>query len=224
MAHNLLDPNIVRSCTQYFLQKILDVKIVFKQKLLTKFFFWPKNLLCGPRIFWTNIFYWKFFLTQNFFEPNLFGPKFLTQNFFRPKIISGPTFFLIQKFVWPQNFFQTQNFFPTQKFVQTQNFFKPKFFCGPKFFSRPKFLSDPNNFWTHFYFQTQNDVWREKTKLLNFKLSNNWQRAKVLLKVEFDTEDQVLFVLFSFFRNSVMTVALSVALLSQAGENSLNVM
>ena len=29
-------------------------------------------------------------------------------------------------------------------------------------------------------------------KILNFKLSNNWQRAQVLLKVEFDTEDQVL--------------------------------
>ena len=35
------------------------------------------------------------------------------------------------------------------------------------------------------------DVWREKTKLPKFKLSK-LARAKVLLKLEFDTEDQVL--------------------------------
>ena len=38
---------------------------------------------------------------------------------------------------------------------------------------------------------SENDVWREKTKLPNFKLSK-LARAKVLLKLEFDTEDQVL--------------------------------
>ena len=38
----------------------------------------------------------------------------------------------------------------------------------------------------------ENDVWREKTKLPNFKLSK-LARAKVFLKLEFDTEDQVLF-------------------------------
>ena len=41
---------------------------------------------------------------------------------------------------------------------------------------------------------SENDVGREKTKLPNFKLSK-LARAKVLLKLEFDTEDQVLFVL-----------------------------
>ena len=35
----------------------------------------------------------------------------------------------------------------------------------------------------------ENDVLREKTKLLNFKLS---KLAKALLKLEFDTADQVL--------------------------------
>ena len=39
---------------------------------------------------------------------------------------------------------------------------------------------------------SENDVWREKTKLPNFKLSK-LARAKVLLKLKFDTEDQVLF-------------------------------
>ena len=43
---------------------------------------------------------------------------------------------------------------------------------------------------------SENDAWREKTKLPNFKLSK-LARAKVLLKLEFDTEDQVL--LNSFF-------------------------
>ena len=38
----------------------------------------------------------------------------------------------------------------------------------------------------------ENDVWREKTKLLNFKLSK-LARAKVSLKLEFDTKDQVLY-------------------------------
>ena len=41
---------------------------------------------------------------------------------------------------------------------------------------------------------SENDVGREKTKLPNFKLSK-LARAKVLLKLEFDTEDQVLFIL-----------------------------
>ena len=39
---------------------------------------------------------------------------------------------------------------------------------------------------------SENDVWRKKTKLPNFKLSK-LARVKVLLKLEFDTEDQVLF-------------------------------
>jgi len=38
----------------------------------------------------------------------------------------------------------------------------------------------------------ESNVWREKTKLLNFKLSK-LARVKVLLNLEFDTKDQVLF-------------------------------
>ena len=40
---------------------------------------------------------------------------------------------------------------------------------------------------------SENDVWREKTKLPNLELSK-LARAKVLLKLEFDTKDQVLFL------------------------------
>ena len=74
----------------------------------------------------------------------------------------------------------------------------PKFFLDPKFFFQDQiffqdqnFFLTKNDFWTCF-FQTQNDVWREKTKLLNFKLSK-LAKGKGLLKLEFDTEDQVLF-------------------------------
>ena len=41
----------------------------------------------------------------------------------------------------------------------------------------------------------ENDLWREKTELLYLRLSK-LARAKVLLILEFDTEDQVLFYLF----------------------------
>ena len=37
----------------------------------------------------------------------------------------------------------------------------------------------------------ENDLWRDKTELLNLSLSK-LPRAKVLLKLEFDTEDQDL--------------------------------
>ena len=38
----------------------------------------------------------------------------------------------------------------------------------------------------------ENDLWRDKTELLNLRLSK-LPSKKVLLKLEFDTEDQVLF-------------------------------
>ena len=38
---------------------------------------------------------------------------------------------------------------------------------------------------------SENNVWREKTKLPNFKLSK-LAKAKVLLELEFETEDQFL--------------------------------
>ena len=39
----------------------------------------------------------------------------------------------------------------------------------------------------------ENDLWRDKTELLNLRLSK-LPSAKVLLKLEFDTEDQVFFM------------------------------
>ena len=43
----------------------------------------------------------------------------------------------------------------------------------------------------------ENDLWRDKTKLLNLRFSK-LHSAKVLLKLEFDTEDQVLFPIFFY--------------------------
>ena len=64
------------------------------------------------------------------------------------------------------------------------------------FFQDQNFFLTQNDFWTHFFRLKinfdENDVWREKTKLPNFKLSK-LARTKVLLKLEFGTEDQVLF-------------------------------
>ena len=42
----------------------------------------------------------------------------------------------------------------------------------------------------------ENDLLREKTELLYFRILK-LARAKVLLKLEFDTEDQVLFTLLT---------------------------
>ena len=42
----------------------------------------------------------------------------------------------------------------------------------------------------------ENDLWRDKTKLLNFRFSK-LHSTKVLLKLEFDTKDQVLSLLNS---------------------------
>ena len=66
------------------------------------------------------------------------------------------------------------------KFVRPKIFSDPKFLC-PKLF-RPKKFSDPKFF-----------LWRDKTELLNLRLSK-LPNAKVLLKLEFDTKDQVLSV------------------------------
>ena len=41
----------------------------------------------------------------------------------------------------------------------------------------------------------ENDLWRDKTEQMNLRLSK-LPSAKVLLKLEFDTEDQVLFILY----------------------------
>ena len=47
----------------------------------------------------------------------------------------------------------------------------------------------------------ENDLWRDKTELLNLRLSK-LPSTKVLLNLEFDTEDQVLFFLFFTWASS----------------------
>ena len=44
----------------------------------------------------------------------------------------------------------------------------------------------------------ENDLWTDKTELLNLRHSK-LPSTKVLLKLEFDTEDQVLFLSFSVY-------------------------
>ena len=41
----------------------------------------------------------------------------------------------------------------------------------------------------------ENDLWRDITKLLSFRFSKQ-HNTKVLLKLEFDTKDQVLFYVY----------------------------
>ena len=105
--------------------------------------------------------------------------KFQTQKFFGakislgPKISLDPQFFLDPIFFWNKQFFFNQNIFLTRHFFQTQNFFQTKNFFSPK---------------TNF---NENDLWRDKTELLNLRLSK-LPSLKVLLKLELDTKDQVL--------------------------------
>ena len=94
--------------------------------------------------------------------------------------------------------FLDPKFHPSKKNFGPKMFFRLKDFLGPTFFLEPKF------FLTHIFFQTQNfvspkmnfnenDLWKDKTELLNLKLSK-LPSVKVLLKLEFDTKNQVLFL------------------------------
>ena len=77
-----------------------------------------------------------------------------------------------------------------------------KFFSGPKIFSDPKFfcghkiLSDPKKFLDPKFFRTQNELQRKRSLEGKNRVQSLWlsklARAKVLFKLEFDTEDQVL--------------------------------
>ena len=89
-----------------------------------------------------------------------------------------------------QNFVQTQKFFFTKNFVQTQ------IFVSPKKFQTWNFSQTQNFFWHKMNFN-ENDLWRDKTKLLNLRFST-LHSAKVLLKLEFDTKDQVLLCLLLY--------------------------
>ena len=98
--------------------------------------------------------------------------KFWTHNFLDPNFFK-PQIFFVTKFLLDPNFFRTQHFFLDPKFFQTQNFFWPKM-----------------NF-------NENDLWRKKTELLYLRLSK-LARAKVLFKLEFDTEDHIWFQMTSW--------------------------
>ena len=70
-----------------------------------------------------------------------------------------------------------------EKQQQQQQFLDPNFF-------RPKFFSGPNFFWTQTFSGKIFFVGRKQSfSTISFL---KWQRVKVLLKLEFDTEDQVL--------------------------------
>ena len=47
----------------------------------------------------------------------------------------------------------------------------------------------------------ENDLWRDKTKLLNLTFSKLYS-AKVLLKLKFDTKDQVLFIFIDMLEDN----------------------
>ena len=83
-----------------------------------------------------KVFCRKFFLTQNFYELNIFEPKFCwTKNYFWPKNFFW-LLFLDLKFFWTQNFVGPKiilvltlfrpMIFLELKFFWTQHFFKPK--------------------------------------------------------------------------------------------------
>ena len=94
---------------------------------------------------------------------------------------------------WDPKFFQTQIFlgpnFSDPNFIQAQIFVGPKIFVTQNFFGTQNF-SDPKFFWPKMNFN-ENDLRGDKTELLILRLSK-LPSAKVLLKLEVDTEDQVL--------------------------------
>ena len=115
----------------------------------------------------------------------------LDPKIFYPKFFPSKTFFWNQKFWFEPNLFWTQHFFGPEIFLG------PKIFFGPKIFSGPKFVLTQNNFWTHFFPPTKTVFGGRKQSFWTLSFLN-WQRAMVLLKLEFDTEDQVLSYKFLF--------------------------
>ena len=105
---------------------------------------------------------------KNFVPKIIFGAKTL----FGPKIILDSKFFRALR---PKFFFGPNIFFLDRKFCQTKKMFQ----TDQNIFLNPKLPS------------MKDDLWREKTELLNLSLSK-MARAKVLLELEFDTENQVL--------------------------------
>ena len=167
-----------------------------------------------PKIFGSNFFgsltfvLQIFFCTSNFFGPLfllslIIGQIFLVLTFFGPKIFLDPHFFWSQIFSGSKFFFSGPTFFLVQKifsefFFQSQNFSQPKLF-QPKFFPPNFFFQTKIFFWPKTIFGLI--FFRPKTMFVGRKQSFwslsslNWQRTKALLKLEFDTKDQVLFLL-----------------------------
>ena len=124
---------------------------------------------------------YQIFLDQNFFQTQIFfGPKFFSDsNFLDPKFFADINFFFRPKnFSGPKNLFRPQNLFGPNIF------FRPNFFFRPKTFQTQHFIGPKMNF-------NENDLWGNKTGLLNLRLSK-LPSSKILLKLEFDTKDQVL--------------------------------
>ena len=118
---------------------------------------------------------------------------------------STPNFFWTKIFFRPKIYFWTQNFSQTKKVFMDQIFFSdPNFFFGLKHFFESKISFAPKNFKDFKFFETQYlkknwtqnffspvmnfnecDVWREKTKLLNLRLSwatgFSWTLQNVLI-------------------------------------------
>ena len=118
---------------------------------------------------------------QIFSDPKFFLPIFFFGHkiFFRPKTFFGPKIFLPKFFFRPNIFFQPK---------LTQIFY------GEIFFSNQNFLLTQNNLWTHF-FPIPKTMFGGRKQSFGTLSFLNWQRAKILLKLEFDTEDQVLFII-----------------------------
>ena len=70
-------------------------------------------------------------------------------------------------------------------------------FSDQNLFSDPKFFLTQN--------ELENDLWRDEIELLNLMLSK-LPNAKVLLILEFDTEDQVLYPNFLLYFHQITLV------------------
>ena len=109
----------------------------------------------------------------------LFGPKFSFGPEFFYKNLFWPTFILTKNYFWTKKFWDPK--FLRPKFFRLQIFWNLNF-LGPKFFSEPKFFLGPKFFLTQMNFN-ENDLLRDKTELLNLRLSK-LPTTEVLFKLE----------------------------------------
>ena len=113
--------------------------------------FWCPNLFSDRRYFWTQNFLGgkNSFQTKNFSYPNLFEPRIFMPNFFS----SDQIFFRTHNLLRPTKISGHKIFFSPQNYFQTLNFFRLNIFLDPK--------------WT----SMKDNLWMEKTELLNLRLS-----------------------------------------------------